>query len=178
MTGNLVSVSKLDRRAARKRVAALGELLIACVEGGASVSFMAPLSLEKAQAFWQGVAEGVASGARLLLVAEDRANGTIIGTVQLILEQPENQPHRADLAKMLVHPASRRRGVGAMLMRAAEEAAREAGKSLLVLDTVTGSDAERLYGRLGWVKVGVIPGYALWPDGRPCATTYHYKQLA
>jgi GNAT superfamily N-acetyltransferase len=178
MTGNLVTIRALDRKEAHERVAALAALLIACVEGGASVSFMAPLSRDKARGFWQGVTDGVAAGARLLLVAEDGATGAVIGTVQLVLEQPENQPHRADLAKMLVHPASRRRGVGAMLMRAAEEAARGAGKTLLVLDTVTGSDAERLYGRLGWVKVGVIPGFALWPDGRPCATTYHYKQLA
>ena len=178
MTDGSVLIRKLDPHEARDGVPALTELLIACVEGGASVSFMSPLSRERAMAFWQGVAEGVACGARLLLVAEDRATCRIVGTVQVVLDQPENQPHRADLAKMLVDPASRRRGVGAKLMLAAEEAALDAQKTLLVLDTVTGSDAERLYGRFGWVKVGVIPGYALWPDGRPCATTYHYKQLA
>jgi len=97
--------------------------------------------------------------------------------VQILLCQPENQPHRADIAKMLVHRRARRQGIGALLMRAAEDAARAAGKTLLVLDTVTGSAAERLYQRLGWTRVGEIPGYALWPDGRPCATTYYYKPL-
>jgi GNAT superfamily N-acetyltransferase len=97
--------------------------------------------------------------------------------VQVVLAQPENQPHRADLSKMLVHRHARRRGVGAALMRAAEEAARAAGKTLLVLDTASG-EAERLYERAGWTRVGVVPGFALWPDGRPCDTTYFYKRIA
>lgn len=156
----------------------LAEVLMDCVAGGASVSFMAPLTREKAEAFWRGVAAGVAGGQRLLLMAEDTATGQAVGTVQVIVEQPENQPHRADIAKMLVHRRARRQGIAARLMQAAEEAARAAGKTLLVLDTATGSDAERLYTRLGWIRVGVIPGYALWPDGRPCATTYYYKTLA
>jgi len=154
---------------------ALAELLIDVVEGGASVSFMLPLSAEKALAFWRRVADGVALGERALLVAED-ARG-IVGTVQLVLDQPENQPHRADLAKMLVHRCARRQGLGEALMRAAEQSARECGKSLLVLDTVTGSDGERLYARLGWQRCGVIPGYALWPQGGLCATTYFYREL-
>lgn len=157
-------------------VPALADILIDCVEGGASVSFMAPLAREKAEAFWQGVAVGVASDDRILLVAFDGA--AIVGTVQLLLRQPENQPHRADIAKMLVATQARRRGIGAQLMRAAEAEARGAGKTLLVLDTVTASDAARLYERLGWIRVGEIPGYALWPDGRPCPTTYYYKPLA
>ena len=113
---------------------------------------------------------------RLLFVAEDAAG--IVGTVQVILDQPENQPHRADIAKMLVHRRARGRGLGAALMRAAEEGARTAGKSLLVLDTATGSDAERLYRRLGWQRVGVVPDYALWPRGGLCATTFYYRRLA
>ena len=153
----------------------LADLLIDVVEGGASVSFMLPLSRAKALAFWQRVANGVAQGERALLVAED-AQG-IVGTVQLVLDQPENQPHRADLAKMLVHRRARRQGLGEALMRAAEQLARECGKSLLVLDTVTGSDGERLYARLGWQRCGVIPGYALWPQGGLCATTYFYREL-
>ena len=157
-------------------VPALADILIDCVEGGASVSFMAPLARAKAEAFWQGVAAGVASDDRILLVAFDGA--AIVGTVQLLLRQPENQPHRADIAKMLVTTQARRRGIGAQLMRAAEAEARGAGKTLLVLDTVTASDAARLYERLGWIRVGEIPGYALWPDGRPCPTTYYYKPLA
>jgi GNAT superfamily N-acetyltransferase len=135
---------------------------------------MAPLSAERALAFWQGVARGVAAGERLLLVAED-AQG-VLGTVQLVLDQPDNQPHRADLSKMLVHRRGRRQGLGAALMQAAEAAARTAGKTLLVLDT-SSAEAERLYQRQGWVRVGAIPGYALLPDGRPCDTTYFYKAL-
>jgi GNAT superfamily N-acetyltransferase len=155
---------------------ALSDLLIDCVHGGASVSFMAPLADEKANAFWRGVADGIARNDRALLVAEDPADG-IIGTVQVVFAQPENQPHRADIAKMLVHRGARRRGVGATLMQKAEATARTAGKRLLVLDTATGSDAERLYQRLGWQRVGMVPDYALWPDGRPCATTYYYKAI-
>jgi GNAT superfamily N-acetyltransferase len=151
-------------------------VLIDCVEGGASVSFMHPLTRERAAAFWRRVAGDVANGTRALLIAED-ADG-VCGTVQLIFDLPENQPHRADLAKMLVHRRVRRQGVGAALMSAAEETARACGKTLLVLDTVTGGDAERLYERLGWTRVGVIPGYALFPRGGLCATTVFYRDLA
>ena len=158
------------------QVQQLAALLIDCVEGGASVSFMLPLSFERAQAFWQRVAAGVHGGERALLVAQD-GPGAIVGTVQLMLAQPENQPHRADLAKMLVHRRARRQGLGERLMRAAEDTARACGKTLLVLDTVTGGDAERLYTRLGWQRVGVIPDYALWPQGGLCATTVFYRRL-
>ena len=154
----------------------LANVLIDCVEGGASVSFMLPLSRERAVAFWQRVADGVASGSRALLVAED-AEG-ICGTVQLVFDLPENQPHRGDLAKMLVRRRARKQGLGAALVQAAEATARECGKSLLVLDTVTGSDAERLYARLGWQRVGEIPRYALWPQGGFCSTTVFYRDLA
>jgi len=152
----------------------LARVLIDCVEGGASVSFMHPLSLPKALAFWRRVASDVERGARAVLVAED-ATG-IVGTVQVVLEQPENQPHRADISKMLVHRRARRRGVGAALIRAAEEAARQSGKSLLVLDTASG-DAERLYARLGWTLAGIIPDYALWPHGGLCRTSFYYRKL-
>ena len=152
----------------------LAGLLLDAVDGGASVSFMQPLPMSGALAFWQGVADGVTSGERALFVAED-AEG-IVGTVQLILAQPDNQPHRADVAKMLVHRRARRQGLGAALMQAAEDAARACGKTLLVLDTAS-DDAERLYTRQGWQRVGVIPGYALLPTGEPCDTTYFYKVL-
>ena len=154
----------------------LTQVLVDCVEGGASVSFMLPLSHDHAHGFWRKVAAGVAAGERALLVAED-AQG-IVGTVQLVLDQPDNQPHRADLAKMLVHRRGRRQDLGEALMRAAEALARDCGKTLLVLDTVTGGDAERLYARLGWQRVGVIPDYALWPQGGLCATTYFYKVIS
>ena len=153
----------------------LADLLIDCVEGGASVSFMLPLTRERALAFWHRVARDVAAGGRALLVAED-ASG-ICGSVQLVFDLPENQPHRGDLAKMLVHHRVRRQGLGEALMRAAEDVARESGKTLLVLDAVTGGDAERLYERLGWQRVGVIPDYALMPDGAPCDTTVFYRDL-
>ena len=154
---------------------ALADLLIDCVDGGASVSFMHPLSLQKALAFWRSVADGVARGERALLVADDDSG--IVGTVQLVLAQAENQPHRADLAKMLVHRRARRQGLGQALLQAAEQLGRDCGKSLLVLDTVTGSDGERLYARVGWQKSGSIPNYALWPRGGLCATTYFYRHL-
>ncbi|HYU14659.1 MAG TPA: GNAT family N-acetyltransferase [Candidatus Acidoferrum sp.] len=159
-----------------EKLGGLADVLIDCVEGGASVSFMHPLSRSRAVAFWEKVAQGVWHGERALLVAED-PEGRIVGTVQLLLAQPENQPHRADLAKMLVHRRARRAGLGAALVRAAEGAARDAGKTLLVLDTVTGGDAERLYQRLGWQRCGVIPGYALWPKGGLCSTTVFYRVL-
>jgi GNAT superfamily N-acetyltransferase len=153
----------------------LAELLIDCVDGGASISFMHPLSHAEARAFWQRVADDVSRGERALLVAEDELG--IVGSVQLVLAQPPNQPHRADLAKMLVHRRARRQGLGEALMRAAEALARQCDRTLLVLDTVAGSDAERLYLRLGWCSVGRIPGYALLPRGGPCDTHYFYRRL-
>ena len=171
-------IRALSAAEARARVADLSAVLLDCVAGGASVSFMAPLARETADGFWRTVAEGVAAGDRILLVAEDRAGGEILGTVQVLFAWPENQPHRADVAKMLVQRHARRRGLGEALMRAAEEAAQAAGRTLLVLDTVTGGDAERLYENLGWQRVGVVPRYALMPDGRPCDTTIFYRDLA
>ena len=158
-----------------REIQGLSDVLIDCVEGGASVSFMLPMSRPKAEAFWRTVAASVARGERLVLVAEDDA-GVIVGSVQVILAQPENQPHRGDLAKMLVHRRARRRGIGAALLAAAERSALSAGKTLLVLDTASG-DAERLYARQGWQRCGQIPNYALWPDGTPCATTIFFKFL-
>jgi GNAT superfamily N-acetyltransferase len=157
-------------------VAQLADVLIDCVDGGASVSFMHPLTRERAVAFWQRVADGVAAGHRAVLVAEDEHG--ICGTVQLIFDLPENQPHRADLAKMLVHRRARRRGLGAALLVAAEELARECGKTLLVLDAVTDGDAARMYERHGWQRVGDIPRYALMPTGGECSTTYYYRNLS
>jgi GNAT superfamily N-acetyltransferase len=157
----------------RAELDGLVEVLVDCVEGGASVGFMLPFSRERAQEFWSSVAEAVDRGDRALLVAED-ADG-ICGTVHLILAQPDNQPHRADLTKMLVHSRARRRGLGEALMRAAEAMAVDCGKTLLVLDAVTDGDAYRLYSRLGWERVGDVPDFALWPHGGYCATTYFYR---
>lgn len=154
---------------------ALAELTIACVAGGASIGFMHPLSRERALAFWQGVAADAAAGRRALLLAEDGQG--LVGTVQLVLAQPDNQPHRADLAKLQVHPRARRRGVAEALMHAADAEAAAEGKALLVLDTVTGSAADRLYTRLGWQRVGEVPDFALWPNGGLCPTSFFYRRV-
>jgi GNAT superfamily N-acetyltransferase len=154
---------------------ALTDVLQDCVEGGASVNFMLPVQRTKLRGFWQTVADGVAQGERALLVAEDEHG--IAGTVQLVLAQPDNQPHRADLAKMLVHRRARRQGMGDALMKAAEQTALACGKTLLVLDTAS-EEAERLYERHGWVRLGSIPDYALWPQGGWCPATIYYRHLA
>ncbi len=152
----------------------LADVLIDCVEGGASVSFMHPLPRDKALAFWQRVADGVVQGQRALLVAE--LEGRVVGTVQLVMDLPENQPHRADLSKMLVHRSARRHGLGAALLEAADRVALECGKTVLVLDTAS-DEAARLYARQGWVECGTVPDYALLPHGGPCATTFFYRRL-
>ena len=155
----------------------LAEVTIDVVEGGASVGFMLPLSKEHAVAFWRGCQAAAERGERILLVAENTETHQIDGTVQVIVAMPDNQPHRGDIAKMQVHRRARRRGLGATLMRAAEQAAVDAGKTLLVLDAVTNSDAYRLYSRLGWIRVGDVPDYALWPGGGYCSTTFFYRRL-
>ena len=169
-----IVVRKLDAIGERE-LRGLCDVLIDCVEGGASVSFMYPMTRAKAEAFWSSAATDLARAERLVLAAEDEQG--IVGTVQVILNLPENQPHRGDVAKMLVHRRARRQGVGAALLAAAEQSALEAGRTLLVLDTVTGGDAERLYARQGWQRCGEIPNYALFPAGGYCSTTVFYKAL-
>lgn len=156
--------------------AALADVLLDCVEGGASVGFMHPFDRDRAEAFFRGALRSAAQGERIVLLAEDTATGRVVGTVQVALVAPENQPHRGEVGKMLVHRSARRRGIGEALMRAAEAEAIAAGKTLLVLDTASDS-AERLYERLGWQRVGVIPGYALWPEGGLVDTVIYYKWL-
>ena len=167
---------RLEAAEAAALAPALAEVLVECVAAGASVSFMAPLAPDRALAFWRGVAAGVAAGDRALFVVEEA--GQVLGTVQLLLAMPENQPHRAEIAKMLVRPGARGRGIGTALMRAAEALALESGRTLLVLDTAEGGAGERLYRRLGWVALGTIPRFALHPDGRPCGSTFFYRELA
>ena len=152
----------------------LADVLVDCVEGGASVGFMLPMTRAKALACWRKVADSAAREERILIVAEE--GGRIVGTVQVVLDLPENQPHRADVAKMQVHRSQRRKGVGEALMRAAETAAKEAGRTLLVLDTAS-ADAERLYERCGFRRVGTIPDFALLPQGGYCDTVVFYKAL-
>ena len=155
-------------------IAALAAVLCDCVEQGASVSFMLPLPLERAAGYWRGLAPAVARGELIVLGAY--ASGVLVGTVTLVLKQPENQPHRADVAKMLVKRDARGRGIGARLLAAIEAEAHREHRTLLVLDTAN-EQAARLYARGGWQRVGEIPDYALWPQGGLCATTFFYKRL-
>ncbi|OAZ43699.1 GCN5 family acetyltransferase [Enterobacter cloacae] len=152
------------------------DILVNCVNGGASVSFMLPFTAEKARTFWLGVADSAGRGERTVLGCFDEEQG-LIGTVQLITDQPENQPHRADVAKLLVHEKARRKGVAMALMEALEAVAREKALTVLVLDTTTGSGAETFYQRAGWQKGGEIPRYALMPNGDMAATSVFYKFL-
>ncbi|MFY8039906.1 MAG: GNAT family N-acetyltransferase [Bosea sp. (in: a-proteobacteria)] len=175
MTEHSFTIRRLKPAEARSRVGELADILLDCVAGGASVSFMADLTRDEAVRFWTGVAEGVADGQRILLVGEEA--GRLIGTVQVVASGTPNQPHRADLAKMLVHRNGRNKGIGAALLARAEQAAREAGWWMMVLDTVEDSAGEKLYTRAGWRRAGLIPNYALWPDGGLCGTVYFYKDL-
>ncbi|MBO9629403.1 MAG: GNAT family N-acetyltransferase [Shinella sp.] len=165
----------LDQTEAQARIGELSEVLADCVTGGASVGFMAPYGPADAVPFWQGVAAAVGAEATLLFAAE--REGRIVGTVQIGISQMPNQPHRADVKKLLVMESERGRGVARALMTAAEAEAARRGKTVLVLDTATGSPAETVYERLGWQRAGVIPDYALYPDGRFCATTFFYKRI-
>jgi len=170
-----IEIRRLDGAELHAHLDGLARVLADCVAGGASVSYMAPFSHDDARAAFEAVAVEVENGRRLLLGAF--ADGRLVGTVQVVLALPPNQPHRGEIAKLLVHRSARKRGVAQLLMEHAESEARAEGKSLLVLDTVTGDAAERLYTRLGWTTVGVIPGYALYPDGRLCDTTVFWKAL-
>jgi GNAT superfamily N-acetyltransferase len=172
----MVEIRRLSAEEGIRQRSALAEVLLDCVRGGASVSFMASLTQAEAEAFFDKAIAGVRDGERILLAAF--ADARLVGTVQILLATPPNQPHRADVAKLLVSRAARRRGIGALLMQEVEDASRLAGKTLLVLDTVTGEAGERLYLRLGWTKAGVIPGYAMYPDGSWCDTSVFWKRLA
>lgn len=170
-----VTIETLDAQAARAAVPALAEVLKACVDAGASVSFMQPFGRDEAEAFFRGVADDVAAGAAILIAA--RRAGALVGTVQTRPAPQPNQPHRFDISKMLVHPHARGRGVGAALLARAEAEALARGRWLGVLDTVTDSDGYRLYARCGWTPVGEIADYALWPQGGLCPTTFFSKRL-
>ena len=171
----MIEVRQLNAAEGRFYLGALAEVLLDCVAGGASVSFMAPLSKATAVSFFEKVLQEVESGDRILLAAF--IDSQLVGTVQILTSMPPNQRHRADIAKLLVFRSARAQGVGSRLMTCAEEAGRLAGKTLLVLDTATGGSAEKLYLRLGWTRAGVIPKYALFPDGTWCDTTIFWKEL-
>jgi len=164
----------LDATAANAAIGELAAVLADCVAGGASVSFMSPFGHDDAVAFFRKVAASVERGETVLIAAKD--GNRIVGTVQLGIDMPPNQPHRADMKKMLVHRSARKRGIGAALMARAEQEAKARGRTLLVLDTASG-DAERLYERSGWQRSGIIPDYAMWPEGGFCDTTFFWKRV-
>jgi GNAT superfamily N-acetyltransferase len=170
-----IEVRRLGVTEVRGHLDDLAAVLHDCVEGGASVSYMAPFSPEDARSAFEGFVADAEQGRRLILAAF--AGGELVGTVQVIIALPPNQPHRGEIAKLLVHRRARGRGIAQRLMEHAEVEARAEGKTLLVLDAVTGGDAARLYARMGWTTVGVVPGFALYPDGRPCDTTYFWKAI-
>jgi GNAT superfamily N-acetyltransferase len=169
-----IDIVVLDAAAATAAIDELADVLVDCVEGGASVSFMLPFSHGEARAFFEKVIAAVGRGDVVLVGA--KRDGRIVGTVQVGLDMTPNQPHRGDIKKLLVHRSARKLGLGAKLMERAEAEAKARGRSLLVLDTA-GDEAERLYVRGGWTRAGVIPDYAMWPQGGYCDTTFFWKRI-
>jgi GNAT superfamily N-acetyltransferase len=167
-------IEVLDATAARAALGELADVLADCVAGGASVSFMHPFGRAEAETFFEKVIGSVERGETVLLAA--RLDGRIVGTVQLGLDMPPNQPHRGDIKKLLTHRVARKRGVGAALMERIEQEAKARGRTLLVLDTASDA-AERLYERGGWQRVGVVPDYAMWPQGGFCDTVFYWKKI-
>jgi len=153
----------------------LCEVLADCVNGGASLGFMQPFAPEDARSYWLDVHKSVAAGHTVIAVAEHE--GRVVGSVQVGLAQKPNQPHRGDLMKLLVHRSARGLGLSRKLMETVEKEAARLGRTILVLDTATGSEAEAIYPRFGWERVGVIPDYALWPQGGFCDSTFFYKRI-
>lgn len=173
----MVKIISLPAAAVAAYCEALSALLIACVNDGASVGFLHPITRERAAAFWHDIAGRVQRKERELWVALDEQE-RLVGTVQLLLDMPQNQPHRGEVAKLLVHPAARRFGVARQLMHTLEKAACCAGRHVLVLDTASGSDAQSFYHNTGWQRAGEVPDYALMPDGSLSGTVFFYKNLA
>lgn len=168
-------IRRLSATEAEARIDELAVILVDVVRQGASVGFLSPLSIDRSRVFWGGVAESVSRGERILLVAE--AGGRIVGTVQIVLALPENQPHRGEIAKLQVLQSMQRQGIATALMAEAEAQALEAGRTLLALDTTSGEAAENLYLALGWTRFGIMPGHALFPDGRRSDTSFFYKEI-
>ena len=167
-------ITVLDAAAAQAAIDELCEVLVDCVEGGASVSFMLPFGRADAKKFFDKVIASVARDETVLVAA--KLDGRIVGSVQVGLDMPPNQPHRGDIKKLLVHRAARKHGLGAALMQRAEAEAKARGRSLLVLDTADDA-AERLYVRAGWQRVGAVPDYAMWPQGGFCDTVFLWKRI-
>lgn len=179
MSAEVLLIERLSVEEARRAAGELGALLCACVHAGASVGFVLPFSPPEGEAFFRDkVIPALEGGRRALFVARDET-GAIAGTVQLGWDTPPNQPHRAEISKLLVHPASRRRGLARRLMAEAEALARQLGRSLITLDTRTGDFAEPLYASIGYSTSGIIPGYCVDPivAAKIDATTVMYKAL-
>lgn len=172
MAADIHVLSPAEAEAARAELAAI---LVDCIEGGASISFMWPFTQADAHAWWGHVIRQAEEGEIILLGA--RVEGELLGSAQLGLVFPPNQLHRAEVKKMIVHRRARGRGLATALIAGLESEARRRGRTLLTLDTATGSPAERLYERLGWRRLGILPEQALWPDGRPCDATLFWKRL-
>lgn len=170
---NAITIESVDAVTAEV-VRELAHLLVDAVGGGASISFMSDLTLDQAADWWTKTLTTSPSRAVILAARDEQG---IVGTVQLQPAWPPNQPHRADVAKLIVHRRGRRRGIARALMQELERHAREQGFTLLLLDTCKDSAAERLYSSLGWIRVGEVPHFALNPDGSSCDTVFFYKQL-
>jgi GNAT superfamily N-acetyltransferase len=170
-----MDIRPLDPTADTALLPALAHILADCVAGGASIGFMAGLSPAEALQWWQARVAAVARGELIVLVALD--GDQPVGTVSLVPAAMPNQPHRADIAKMMVAPARQGSGIGRALLMAVEALARALGRTTLVLDTISGSAAARLYEGSGWHKVGEIPAYALMPDGAMAPTTFYTRRL-
>ncbi|QND63390.1 GNAT family N-acetyltransferase [Mesorhizobium loti] len=162
-----------DAKQASRHLNRLAEILRDSVERGALVGFVLPFGREAALAYWHSIFTSIADGERLLFCA--MINGEVAGTVQLYLSPEPNAPHRAEIFKLLVHRDFQHRGIGAALMYAAEEQATRLQRSLLLLDTAQGSDSERLYRRLGWQEIGVVPRHFVDPFGHPRSSVYFMK---
>jgi GNAT superfamily N-acetyltransferase len=172
----VAGIEVLDAAAAASAERRLAEILCACVNDGASVSYLPPLAAETARGFWKRASADIAAGTRILLAAWHDA--LIVGTVMLEFASAPNQPHRAEVQKLLVHPAARRRGVARALMKRLEQEARRTDKTLLTLDTRAGDAAESLYRDMAWHEAGRIPGFALNADRTPCATVFFWKHTS
>jgi GNAT superfamily N-acetyltransferase len=170
-----ISIRSLDAAEAQARLDDLADILVEAVALGASVNFLADFSRDGALAFWRNQLPGVASGERRLFVAD--TGERLVATALLMFAQQPNQPHRAEVGKMLVRASQRWHGLGRRLLEAVEQAARQAGRTLLMLDTETGSAGDRLYRRCGWIEYGRVPGHAFKPEGSLAETTFFYKQL-
>jgi GNAT superfamily N-acetyltransferase len=170
-----LEIRELDLAAYRRAIPDLVELTLDAVAGGAAINFLADTPAERIRAWWEARVESVATGLTTPFLAA--MGGRVVGSTQLVRSGNPNSPHRAEIAKVIVHTSDRRRGIARALMLAAEARARADGRWMLVLDTFTGSAAEALYRSLGWHETGVVPDYALGTDGEPEAATFFWKDL-